>query len=102
MFSDQLIPPNSLPTGWSLVAIGDNKTPRAFVTAISATTPVVGAVPASLTSLWAWNSGLSNWYFYSPIADNTGELASYVTSKGYLDFGTKALDPLMGFWVNHP
>ncbi len=101
-FADQPTPPNSLPTGWSLIAIGDNKTPKTFASAISATTPVAGVVPASITTLWAWDSGLSNWYFYAPNLDNSGGLANYITTKGYLDFGAKTLDPATGFWVNHP
>ena len=101
-FSDQLLPPNNLPTGWSLIAIGDNRTPRAFATAIYATNPAVGVVPPSLTTLWAWDSTLLNWYFYAPSLDNSGGLAAYLTTKGYLDFASKTLDPTMGFWVNHP
>jgi hypothetical protein len=54
--------------------------------------------------LWAWNSGLSNWYYYSPSLDANGGLSTYITSKGYLDFMTssKTLGPGVGFWVNKP
>ena len=101
-FSDQLLPPNLLPSGWSLIAIGDNRTPRAFATAIYATNPAVGVVPPSLTTLWAWDSAQLNWYFYAPSLDNSGGLAGYITTKGYLDFASKTLAPTTGFWVNHP
>jgi len=74
--------------GWNLIAIGDGKTPGQFSTV------------AALTSLWAWDASLGNWYFYASSLDNAGTLSSYITSKGYLGFGTKALDPSTGFWVN--
>jgi len=80
----------AMESGWNLIAIGDGKTPRLF----SAITP--------LTTLWAWDATQTNWYFYAPSLDNAGTLSSYITSKGYLDFGAKALDPTMGFWVNKP
>jgi hypothetical protein len=102
-FSDQTAPQNNnLPSGWSLIAIGDQLMPNEFLKAISTTTPTPGVVPTSITTLWAWNSALKNWYFYAPNLDNLGTLSSYITSKSYLGFGTKTLDPTMGFWVNHP
>jgi hypothetical protein len=101
-FADQPTPPNNLPLGWSLIAIGDSRTPKTFASAISAATPTVGVVPSSFTTLWAWDSALLNWYFYAPSLDNTGGLQGYITTKGYLNFGTKLLDPGTGFWVNHP
>lgn len=93
---------NGLKTGWSLISIGDHKTPKEFVTAISALPLVTGTVPTSITTLWAWDADLKNWYFYAPSLDNTNQLATYITSKAYLDFGSKVLDPAIGFWVNHP
>jgi len=48
----------------------------------------------------AWDPTLANWYFYAPSLEKSGALSSYITSKDYLDFGTKALDPTIGFWVN--
>ncbi len=102
-FADQPTPPHRLPAGWSLIAVGDKPTPRNFVNAIATTPPVAPAVAAtSLTTLWAWDSTLSNWYFYAPSLDNSGGLSGYVSNKSYLNFGTKVLDPSMGFWVNHP
>ena len=102
-FADQLVPPNSLPLGWSLIATGDNPLPRNFANAIALTPPVTPAVAAmSLTTLWAWDSVQANWYFYAPSLDNSAGLAAYITTKGYLNFGTKTLAPDMGFWVNHP
>ncbi|MDD5298369.1 MAG: choice-of-anchor D domain-containing protein [Rhodocyclaceae bacterium] len=104
---------NPLATGWSLIAVGDNPTPRAFANGILdvlATPPGPGTPPAAttLTSLWAWYPGNSvqspGWFFYAPSLDNSGGLGGYIGGKGYLDFGTmgKTLDPATGFWVNHP
>ncbi|MHB8165176.1 MAG: fibronectin type III domain-containing protein [Sulfuricella sp.] len=101
-FQDQLVPPNQLSSGWSLIAVGDNPTASAFNIDIGATPPATGVIPSNLISLWAWDSASSNWYFYAPTLDSNGALANYITTKGYLNFGTKPLDPTMGFWVNHP
>ncbi|OIN94034.1 MAG: hypothetical protein AUJ20_02145 [Comamonadaceae bacterium CG1_02_60_18] len=94
----------TLGSGWSLISIGDNKTPRAFNNALSPTPPSAGIAAASiLTTLWAWDSGKSSWYFYAPSLDNSNGLADYTFSKGYLDFGTTGtLAPGVGFWVNKP
>lgn len=103
--SNTFADPNGLPTGWSLIAVGDNPSPRTFANAIASTQPVSPAVAAtSITTLWVWDSGLSSWYFYAPSMDNAGTLASYITNKGYLDFTAKGktLDPTTGFWVNRP
>ncbi|MBI4294125.1 MAG: matrixin family metalloprotease [Betaproteobacteria bacterium] len=77
--------------GWRLVATGDNKTPRD-----------IGS--PYLSTLWAWDAVKAKWYFYAPSLDAKGGtyLSDYITSKGYLDFGTKTLDPTTGFWVNQP
>jgi hypothetical protein len=105
-FADQSNPlMNKLSSGWSLISVGDNPTPRSFVNAIATSQPVSPFVAAnSLTSLWTWDSGSSSWYFYSPSLDNNGGLASYISTKGYLDFTAKGktFDPTIGFWVNHP
>jgi hypothetical protein len=104
---------NPLPQGWSLIAVGDNPpSPRSFANEILsalAAPPSLGAPAATtLTSLWAWFAGNSTaapgWLFYAPGLDNSGSLGSYITNKGYLDFGTlgKTLDASAGFWVNHP
>ncbi len=101
-FADQLTPPNKLPTGWSLIAIGDNKTPSNFNKALGITPPAQGVIPVNITTLWAWDSTAANWYFYAPVLDSAGTLQSYITSKNYLDFGVKTLTPTTGFWVNKP
>ncbi len=103
-FQDQLTPPNKLPMGWSLIATGDNKTPSAFNRALSVTHPAQGVIPVNVTTLWAWDSALSNWYFYAPSLESSGGLAAYITSKGYLDFTAhgKTLGQGVGFWVNKP
>jgi hypothetical protein len=79
--------------GWNLIAIGDNKTPSQF-------NAVFGVAP--LTTLWAWDAGLANWYFYASSLEAQGgnALANYIGSKGYLDFGAKTLANGTGFWVN--
>ena len=100
-FKDQLTPPNPLPSGWSLISVGDNPTPLTFNNGIGLTPHVIGgATPSNLTTLWAWDSALLNWYFYAPSLDANGTLATYITSKHYLDFASKILGPAMGFWVN--
>jgi Fibronectin type III domain len=104
-YADRSGQSNSLPQGWSLIATGDSPTARRFVNAIALVQPVSPLVAAtSLSTLWAWDSGASNWYFYAPVLDNNGGLADYITSKHYEDFNAKSktLDPTTGFWVNHP
>ncbi len=89
-------------SGWNLVATGDRPTASGFNRAISTIPPEPDVVPVNLTTLWAWDAVLKNWYFYAPSLDASGGLATYITSKFYLPFGTKALDPVTGFWVNKP
>ena len=78
----------SLPVGWNLIATGET------------------TVPADLdvTTLWAWDSRQSAWYFHSPRLNPGTELAAYTQSQGYLDFNAtqKKLGPGEGFWVNKP
>jgi len=104
-FADQSTGANSLPQGWSLIATGDNPTPRSFVNTIALTQPLSPAVAAtSISTLWAWDSVNTNWYFYAPSLDNSSGLANYITTKSYEDFTAKSktLDATTGFWVNHP
>lgn len=93
---------NALPQGWSLIAIGDNKTPWEFANTITANPPPTGQVATSVTTLWAWDASWTNWYFYAPSLVNAGTQAAYIAGKGYLDFGTKTLGNGTGFWVNKP
>ena len=93
---------STLRAGWNLVGAGDNRTPRGFNSASGPAPATPGDIPLNLTSLWAWNNTLSNWYFYAPSLDKSGGLAGYIQQKSYLDFGAKTLDPLLGFWVNRP
>ncbi len=93
---------NALPSGWSLISVGDNPTPSAFNKEIGATPPATGTIPTNLTTIWAWDAVRANWYFYAPSLDANGGLSGYITSKKYLDFGTMTLAPTTGFWVNHP
>ena len=104
-FQDQLNPAlNKLVTGWNLIATGDNKTPSEFNKLLSVTPPAIGVVPLNVTTLWAWDSGLMNWYFYAPSLEANGGLANYIAGKGYLDFtaNSKMLGQGVGFWVNKP
>ncbi len=82
--------------GWSLIALGETKTPSQFNTALG----------IDLTTLWAWDNSSSNWYFYAPSLDYKGGtvLIDYIATKGYLDFtkSNKTLGPGVGFWVNKP
>ncbi len=101
-FQDQLVPPNKLPTGWSLISIGDNQTPSNFNKAVGISPSAEGAIPLNITTLWAWDSTAANWYFYAPSLEANGGLTNYISGKGYLDFATKTLTPTTGFWVNKP
>jgi len=98
-FQNQSVPPNNLPIGWSSIAVGDSPTPAAFNSGIGATS---GASASNLNTLWAWDSVQANWYFYSPSMDANGTLVGHIASQKYLSFGSKVLDPSMGFWVNKP
>jgi hypothetical protein len=72
-------------TGWNLATSGEPFNPANL----------------DVTSLWAWDANHSAWYFYAPALNASGELASYLQSKGYLDFATagKKLTQGVGFWV---
>jgi hypothetical protein len=89
-----------------LIAVGDQPTPRSFVNGIASSAPTGSDVAVvSLISLWAWDSAQSKWYFYSPDLDNKGTLASYISSKGYLDFNMMPVSQsngFSGFWINVP
>jgi alpha-tubulin suppressor-like RCC1 family protein len=97
-----------LPHGWSLIASGDTPTTSFFNNALSSTPPSAGALPVNVTSLWAWDTKATGWYFWAPSLANAGVLGSYLTSKAYLDFSIMpntpvgTISPTMGFWVNNP
>ena len=86
----------TMASGWSLIATGDNKTPSQFNATVGATTP--------LTTLWAWDAAQTNWYFFAPSLEANGGLGTYISNKGYLDFtaNSKTLGFGTGFWVNKP
>ena len=96
----------SLPSGWSLISIGDNKTPSQFNAALSITSPPQGVIPINITTLWAWDGTQYRWYFYAPSLEAQGGtvLTDYIAGKGYLDFtsANKTLGTATGFWVNRP
>ena len=95
---------NDLLKGWNLVATGNDVTPAALNLSLSASPPTAGVTPVNVTTLWAWNSLLAQWYFYAPQLDANGGLLNYVTGKNYLDFSqhNKTLGQGVGFWVNKP
>jgi hypothetical protein len=94
----------NLMKGWNLVATGVDVPPSTFNLSLSATPPTPGSVPINLTTLWAWDNTLSQWYFYAPSLDVGGNLTTYIAGKGYLDFTqhNKTLGNGVGFWVNRP
>lgn len=81
-------------SGWNLIAIGDSKSPS----------QLSSVVP--LTTLWAWDTAGSKWYFYSPnlAAQGGTKLLDYIYANGYRDFTEYniTLGPGIGFWVNKP
>jgi len=91
-----------LASGWNLMAVGDNLTPRGFNNVLGRTSPTAVDIPVNLTTLWTWDAALMNWYFYAPSLDKSGGLDAYIQQKSYLNFGAKVLDPMAGFWVNKP
>lgn len=102
---------SSMPSGWNLIAVGDNPTPSRFNSALSVSSsgsnpPSPAVIPFNLNSLWLWDNTLSNWYFYAPSLEAKGgtALTDYITSKGYLDFtaNNKTLGVGVGFWVSKP
>lgn len=92
----------TLTPGWNLIASGDNKTPSQFNQALNIAPPPTGTTPINLITLWSWDAPLASWYFYAPGLEASGGtvLSDYATSKGYLNYGSKSLDPAAGFWVN--
>ncbi|MBI5923637.1 MAG: peptidylprolyl isomerase [Betaproteobacteria bacterium] len=95
-----------LPSGWHLVAVAGNPSPRDFDRALSVLTPPAESIPINFTSLWAWDNATGKWYFYAPYLDSLGgtTLSAYSAGKGYLDFTAagKNLGAGSGFWVNKP
>ncbi|MDD5030653.1 MAG: hypothetical protein PHH58_14340, partial [Rhodoferax sp.] len=80
---------STLKPSWNLVATGDDSSPAVFSTTVS-----------NVTTLWAWNSANSGWYFYAPSMTSSA-LAGYISSKKYQDFGNTTLGNGRGFWVNY-
>ena len=89
----------NLAKGWNLVATGNDITPTEFNANLKS-----NAVPASLSTLWAWDNSSAKWFFYTPSLEEQGgtALSGYIANKGYLDFATanKKLGNGTGFWVN--
>ena len=79
----------NLANGWNLVATADDVSPATFSSNVG-----------NVTSLWAWDSSNSAWYFYTPSLTTT-DLSNYIQSKGYRDFANLTLGKGRGFWVNY-
>ena len=94
---------SSLSAGWNLVSTASAITPQDFNLSLSTTPPTAGQAPINLTSLWAWDSAQSQWYFYAPRLE-AGALTQYIADQGYRDFGSnaKTLGNGVGFWVRRP
>jgi hypothetical protein len=94
----------NLNKGWNLTATGNDVLPSALNLSLSAIPPAAGTVPINLTTLWAWDNALAQWYFYAPSLQANGSLGPYIAGKGYLDFTqhSKTLGNGLGFWVNMP
>jgi hypothetical protein len=94
---------SSLASGWNLVSTASASTPQDFNLSLSTTPPTAGQVPVNVTSLWAWDSAQSQWYFYAPSLE-PGALDQYIQSHGYRGFGTssKTVGNGTGFWVRRP
>jgi hypothetical protein len=92
---------SSLASGWNLVSTANATTPPDFNLSLSTTPPTVGQVPINLSSLWAWDSAQSNWFYYAPslVAQGGNALADFIVSMQYQDFGSTALGQARGFWV---
>lgn len=89
--------------GWNLVTTGEEISPAELNLALATTPPAAGTVPQSFVSLWAWDSALSRWYFYSPALEAQGptRIKEYTDSRGFLDFSTeqKKIGKGSGFWI---
>lgn len=92
----------SLVSGWNLVATSDDVSPAVLNRSIGDAPPSTSSsLQANFATLWAWDSSVSNWYFYAPSLDSGATLSDYIKEKGYIGFGnTKTLGNGVGFWVN--
>jgi len=80
----------NLSQGWNLAATGDDITPAAFSASVG-----------NVTTLWAWDNLNNAWFFFAPSLAASNGLASYISNKGYQDFGSGTLGNGRGFWVNY-
>ena len=92
----------ALRSGWSLISIGQTKTPSSFNNGLSIAPPTTGTIANNLISLWAWDPVNATWYFYSPSLDSSGSLITFLKNQGYEAFTSAGLSPGTGFWVNVP
>ena len=88
---------NDLVNGWNLMSDARGLSASAFHTSL-------GSATANYTTLWAWDPTQAGWLFHAPTLEANGSLASYIVSKGYLNFTTtnRKLESNSGFWINRP
>ena len=88
----------NMASGWSLVAIGDNKTPSQLNQDLSSSLNASGKI---MVTAWAWDAANTKWKFYAPALEAQGGtvLSDYITNKGYLPFSSP-ISATEGFWLN--
>ena len=97
--------PTTLLSGWNLISIGDGILPAYFNLYLNGSSPsTVGAQTANISTIWAWDSTNTKWFFYAPSLDDGTSLQSFLTTNGYEGFkaNNKLLSNGVGFWVNNP
>jgi hypothetical protein len=90
---------NALPSGWSLISIGDGLTASQFNASLGSTSSSSTSIPLNTNSIWAWDNVNSKWYYYSPSYDASGQLNSFINTQGYESFSVSLVNGV-GFWVS--
>ncbi len=81
----------NLVAGWNLSATADSLSVSDLAIQLS-----------NVTTLWAWDSAKTNWLFHAPSLASSGDLASYISSRNYLDFAATPIAAGQGIWINRP
>ena len=95
-----------LQPGFNLIAHASQITPSQFNFDVSVPPPATGLVATdNFSTLWAWDASNITWFFYSPLLESSGGLASvksYADSHFFQHFQDfdKKIDVGIGFWVN--
>ncbi|OIN94033.1 MAG: hypothetical protein AUJ20_02140 [Comamonadaceae bacterium CG1_02_60_18] len=87
---------SDLAQGWNLVASADNKNPSQLNTGLA---PSLSTAGKSISTIWSWKADTSQWRFFAPSLESSGQLATYIANKNYLGFAT-APTATDGIWVN--